>query len=184
MPLDLNGSPLSLAILGLLSFQTQSGYDLRKCFASTPMGHFSSSPGAVYPALVRLEKLGWIHGSQDSRQALRPRNVFSLTAQGRGQLLAHLACPVTRDQGVWRLDELLLRFSLMGHLLDGAIVAAFLMAFEAETLSYVAELLAQQAVFPRGASATARWALSYGIEQYQASAAWARQALKDQAFQP
>ena len=49
-------STLSLAILGLIAQEWQSGYDIRKAFATTPMGHFSSSPGAIYPALKRLEK--------------------------------------------------------------------------------------------------------------------------------
>ncbi len=51
-------TPLRLAILGLVAMHPQSGYDLRKIFETTPMGNFSSSPGAIYPALKSLEKKG------------------------------------------------------------------------------------------------------------------------------
>ena len=35
-----------------------SGYDLRKVFEETALGNYSSSPGAIYPALSRLEQQG------------------------------------------------------------------------------------------------------------------------------
>ena len=40
---------LEYALLGLIHMQPQSGYDLRKIFETTPMGHYSSSPGAMAP---------------------------------------------------------------------------------------------------------------------------------------
>ena len=46
---------LEYALLGLTYQAPMSGYDLRKIFTTTAMGHFSSSPGAIYPALQRLE---------------------------------------------------------------------------------------------------------------------------------
>jgi len=45
---------LGYALLGLLQQKAQSGYELRKVFAETAMGNYSSSPGAIYPALERL----------------------------------------------------------------------------------------------------------------------------------
>ena len=46
---------LGYALLRLLYQKSRSGYDLRKVFAETAMGNYSSSPGAIYPALQRLE---------------------------------------------------------------------------------------------------------------------------------
>ena len=46
---------LEYALLGLLHQQPQSGYDLRKVFETTALGNYSGSPGAIYPALRRLE---------------------------------------------------------------------------------------------------------------------------------
>lgn len=42
-----------------------SGYDLRKVFAETALGSYSSSPGAICPALARLEKQGLVIGEED-----------------------------------------------------------------------------------------------------------------------
>ena len=49
-------SLLGYALLGLLHQKPSSGYALRRVFATTPMGTFSDSPGAIYPALGRLER--------------------------------------------------------------------------------------------------------------------------------
>jgi len=184
MNADLSVSPLSLAILGLISLQPLSGYDLRKCFATTPMGHFSASPGAVYPALGRLEKAGWIQGAQDDRQELRPRRMFSLTEEGKAILVAYLSRGITREDVIWRLDELLLRFSFMGHWVTKARVKRFLIQFGQEACRYVEVLRAQRASFPDLPSATARLALEYGIEQYQAAVRWADQALVEVGSKP
>jgi DNA-binding PadR family transcriptional regulator len=69
-------TPLEYAVLGLLHQSEQSGYDLRKVFAATALGNYSSSPGTVYPALKRLEKRGLVGGRIDDRTFLRPRKVF------------------------------------------------------------------------------------------------------------
>ena len=50
-------SLLGFALLGLLHQKSASGYDLRKIFASTAMGTFSDSPGAIYPTLTMLEDI-------------------------------------------------------------------------------------------------------------------------------
>ena len=74
-------STLSLAILGLIHQQPQTGYDIRKLFATTPLGHISNSPGAIYPALKRIEDAGWIRGR--TRQGKTHRNEWS-TRSPRG----------------------------------------------------------------------------------------------------
>ena len=48
---------LDYAILGLIHEKAQTGYQIRKIFAETAMGNYSSSPGTIYPALNRLQKM-------------------------------------------------------------------------------------------------------------------------------
>jgi len=57
-----SNSALAFALLGLIGQEPRSGYDLRKFFSSTPMISFSDSPGAIYPALRRLEQRGLVRG--------------------------------------------------------------------------------------------------------------------------
>jgi len=133
-------STLSLALMGLIAQQPQSGYDIRKTFATTPMGHFSDSPGAIYPALKRLERAGWIRGRVDDAQSLRPRKVYEMTKEGRDVLKRHLARPVTRDDVIWRMEDLMLRFALMDGIAGRAATLRFLGSFADELEAYVAYL--------------------------------------------
>ncbi len=106
-------STLSLAILGVIHQQPQTGYDIRKLFSTTPLGHFSNSPGAIYPALKRIEDAGWIRGR--TRQGKTRRNGWSTRSprKGLGVLTEHLSQPVTQDDVTWRMDDLMLRFAFM-----------------------------------------------------------------------
>src|SRR5215470_12340617 len=77
-------SLLEYALLALVRrYQPCSGYDLRKIFTNTPMGSFSDSPGAIYPALQRLEKQGFVRGQLQPASGRRRRRVFRPTASGK-----------------------------------------------------------------------------------------------------
>src|SRR5258707_12894153 len=80
-----SNSALAFALLGLIWQEPRSGYDLRKFFSSTPMISFSDSPGAIYPALHRLEQRGLVRGHGEGRPGLRRRRSFQLTAPGRAE---------------------------------------------------------------------------------------------------
>jgi len=172
-------SRLPLALLGLSSLAPQSGYGLKKFFESTPMGHFSASPGAIYPALERLESEGLLEGALERSRTLRPRKRYTLTEKGRRALRDTLLLPVTREDVVWRLDELALRFSFMGHLVSRAQSLDFLRAYLKETESYARELQAQAKAFRPGFAPHGRLAVELGLEQYLGSVRWARRALKE-----
>jgi DNA-binding PadR family transcriptional regulator len=61
---------LGYALLGLLQ-KPSSGYDLRKVFSSTSMKTYSDSPGAIYPALRRLEHRGLVRGTIEEGSGMR-----------------------------------------------------------------------------------------------------------------
>lgn len=170
-------SSLSLAILGLLSMQPMSGYDLRRIFTTTAMGRFSASPGAIYPALARLEFLKWTKPAPATSSSLRPRKAYMLTAAGRTALKEHLAEPVTREDIIWRLDHLLLRFSFMG-LLPVEESRRFLLQLADGLGAYAHELQLQLDAFPDLAVPQPRLALAHGIESTLATARWARGAMQ------
>ncbi len=102
---------LERALLGLLAMQPGSGYDLVRTFETTSMGHFSGSPGAIYPALERLATRGYLTSRFDPKST-RPRKIFTLTAAGHDALEAWLKEPITARQVRDELDVLLLRFSV------------------------------------------------------------------------
>jgi DNA-binding PadR family transcriptional regulator len=168
---------LELAILGLLTLEPQSGYDLMNVFAATAMGNYSSSPGAIYPALKRLEKRRLVEGEVDDTRALRPKKVFHPTAAGEATLREWLRREITLDDARRRLDELLLRFAFYS-LLGPAASRAFLRSLAARLDEYVAELVEQRKIFPAEAPPHGRMAFELGIEQYRSCARWARRMLR------
>jgi DNA-binding PadR family transcriptional regulator len=168
---------LEFAILGLLSFTPRSGYDLMHVFESTALGNYSSSPGAIYPALARLEKRGLIEGAVDDSQSLRPKKVFRPTADGCETLRRWLRADITKNDVERRLDELLLRFAFYSQL-DAEASRKFLKELAGATDEYLAELRAQRKIFADGDPPHGRMALEFGIEQYRACARWARRTLR------
>src|SRR3981081_3385500 len=93
-------SLLGFALLGLIAPHPMSGYDLRKIFASTALGSFSDSPGAIYPALGRLEKSGLGRCTVQRSSSLRRRRVYRITTKGLAAFKSWLKKPVTRDDVV------------------------------------------------------------------------------------
>lgn len=168
---------LGYALLGLLHQQPRSGYDLRKIFDTTAMVHFSGSPGAIYPALRKLEQAGLIRGSVDRRTSLRPRQVFRPTPAGTRALHVWLSRPVHRDDVIRRMDELMLRFAFHSLLDDEGATASLLRGFVREIDDYIPDLRAQLAALPATTPTTARLALESGLDLYRARSRWARRAL-------
>lgn len=168
---------LGYALLGLLHQEPRSGYDLRKIFETTPMGHYSGSPGAIYPALRRLEKQGLIEGQVDRTRSLRPREVFQPTKAGTEEFHRWLAQGLEREDVIWRPEELTLRFAFHSFLKSNSASRAFLTSFAAEVDGYIKELRQQLEMLPIAAPIHGKLALESGIEQYLAHRRWARKAL-------
>jgi DNA-binding PadR family transcriptional regulator len=170
---------LDYALLGLLCQSPQSGYDLRKIFETTAMGNYSGSPGAIYPALRRLEQQGLVEGEVDTTRAMRPKKVFRPTKAGRETLSEWLVREIEREDVEHRTDELMLRFAFHWVLDSRAATRRFLERFLSEVEECLGELDRQRRQYPKEAPLHPRLALAAGIEQYRASARWARKAIKD-----
>ncbi len=168
-------STLTLAVLGLMGQGPMSGYDLRKVFSTTPMGHFSSSPGAIYPALKRLSRDGLI--AAKGGESARGKVVYRLTAKGKRVLKAHLSQAVGRDDVVWRLDELILRFALMEGVVSNDKRIEFLEQFLFEVDGYVEHLKGYLAEVRGVIPVSGRLAMEHGIANYSMNAEWARGAI-------
>jgi DNA-binding PadR family transcriptional regulator len=172
-------STLTLAILGLIAEKPQSGYDIRKAFSTTPLGHFSSSPGAIYPALRRIEKSGWISSKIEKKKPLRPRQVFKLTAKGKEVLKKYLLQPVTRNDVIWKMDDLMLRFAFMGNMVNREESLNFLSEFLAEVESYIVYLRQHLESLKNEIPTHGKLAMENGIGSYEMNARWAKRAVRE-----
>ena len=169
-------SALEAALLGLLNEEPMSGYALRKMFMTTPMGHFSDSPGSIYPALARLGAQGFVQGAVENARSLRPRKIYRVTPRGLARLEAWLGQPVTRQAVAGRFDLLLLRFVFMPRTIGLAASGRFLTELEHETAAYLADLRAVARAAARHMPLAGRLGLRAGIETYAAYLRWARLA--------
>jgi DNA-binding PadR family transcriptional regulator len=167
-----NISTLGYALLGLIHQQPSSGYDLRKTFAETAMGSFSNSPGAIYPALERLEKRGSIKGKVEDGAGLRRRRVYRLTASGEREFKQWLSQPVTRGEVISGIGELMLRFAFMEHAMGAKAAIAFLRKLRVELNAYVPVL--KQFLEENGPRMplSGMLALDSGIRNYETLQQW------------
>lgn len=172
-------STLSLAILGLISQRPLTGYDVRKVFATTPMGHFSSSPGAIYPALRRIEEAGWVRSQAGQGKTHRRRMLYEITPMGLEVLRRHLSQPVTEGDVTWRLDDLMMRFAFMDGIVGRKGTLRFLHEFAAQVDAHVAALEAYLGGVKGMMPVCGRLAMESGIESYEHSARWARRAIEE-----
>ena len=171
-------STLEFALMGMMRFKPQTGYDLRKTFTTTGMRHYSDSPGSIYPALKRLEARGWIAPAPAQGEAdARRRQAYALAESGKEALVKWVDQPVTHDDVVLRVSELMLRFALMDGNVPRATTIRFLADFEREMGNYAAESRAKlEAMRLKAGLHTGVLAYESGIEGMEHQVDWARRA--------
>jgi|ERR1700722_8832726 len=175
-------SKLGCALLGLLQQKPSSGYDLRKIFSTTAMTTYSDSPGAIYPALQRLQQQGFIRGSIESGSGMRRRQVFRLTARGTAELRKWIARPVLRADVIRGLDEVMLRFAFSEQAVGPSASVRILQSLQAELTSYIPDLHQQLSAGKATMPTSGRLALESGIKGYDCLLRWTQDALRTYAL--
>ena len=170
-------SLLGYALLGLLNQRPGSGYALRKMFASTPIGTFSDSPGAIYPALRRLERQGHIRGRVAQSAGLRRKQLFQLTPRGKATLREWLERPLKREDVVAGLKEVMLRFAFTDAAIGPAASVRLLRDLARELEAYVPTLHTYLREHRAAMPLSGRLALESGIRSYDDLSRWAADAL-------
>ena len=165
---------LDYAILGLIYQQPLSGYGIRKQFETTAIGNYSSSPGAVYPALDRLQKLDLVVKSLLENQK---KEKFGCTSKGIDNLKNWLLQPVEINDVARNLDELLLKFAFMDKLLTKEQKLDFLTSFQKQLKIYLEELKEFHRKEGASLSINARLAFEHGLLGYSTTSKWCKNAI-------
>ncbi|MFZ0732677.1 MAG: helix-turn-helix transcriptional regulator [Candidatus Sulfotelmatobacter sp.] len=168
---------LGYALLGLLHGKPASGYDLRKIFASTSMMTYSDSPGAIYPALRRLEKQGLIRGTVEKGSGMRRRQVFGLTAKGLAELKRWISLPIGRDDLSSGLKMVMLRFAFSEKAVGPSASLDILKSVEAALGPHLQDLGEKLEKMRPVAPTSGRLALECGIRSYESLLEWSRYAI-------
>jgi DNA-binding PadR family transcriptional regulator len=170
---------LGFTLLGLLQQAPRSGYALMRLFAVTPMRHFSDSPGAIYPALRRLEKSGLIRGVEQPSGIVRRQQVFHVTDAGRDELVAWLTAPVTVKDVEADVGLLMLRLSLHSGTVAASATRTFLVEFGSALDRHLEALRAFYREQVLTLPLSARLALDGGIQVFEARRRWLQTSLRE-----
>ena len=166
---------LDALLLFLVSHKGQSGYDIRQLMHATPLGVFSDSPGAIYPALARLEKRGLL--TSTAEPAGRRRRVYERRDAGIRALDAWLARPVDLDAVVRRPQELDLRYVMLAETRGRRAAMDFLRDCAAIEAGHLAAVEAFRDGPGQAMGRAPRESLELGIRTIRARLRWRRELL-------
>lgn len=84
---------IQYAILGLLSDQPLTGYDLKKLFVESETFYWSGNNNQIYRTLVKLHKADLVTQEVHQQVDAPARKVYTITAKGQAALLDWLQTP-------------------------------------------------------------------------------------------
>jgi PadR family transcriptional regulator, regulatory protein AphA len=162
------------AILGFISKQPASGYDIKKQFAANAKWYWSESNAQIYPILKRMEAKDCLSSYIDNSSGARQRRIYSITDQGIEKLNAWLQQPV---EPTTHREEFFLKFNLSEHL-DISYRIQQVRQFQ-KTIETQLDLIHQQRAKNSDADNNPSLILSqeYAATVWQAKADWCKQTL-------
>ena len=171
----MNEKKLDSVILGLLSHEELTGYEIKKRMDGALSYFWGASYGAIYPTLAQLEKEGLAvkHSEDDTRTKMR----YSITDKGREHLKEWLSIPVQKDE--IRYETLLKLF--FGNAGDASQAKEHIARFREKTEQSLNELRAAERTLSEhlGEDDAHRYYLltvRFGIRSYEAYLEWCDEA--------
>jgi DNA-binding MarR family transcriptional regulator len=141
------------------------------------MKTYSDSPGAIYPALTRLEKQRLIRGNVEQGSGMRRRQLFRLTPKGLSALKTWITRPITREDLLWGQQEILLRFAFCETTAGPAATVELLKSLATALKAYVPALHEELQALPLAMPASGRLAFECGIRATECFLEWTQYAL-------
>ncbi|HEY9479082.1 MAG TPA: PadR family transcriptional regulator [Gemmatimonadaceae bacterium] len=89
--MDLLKGTLDVLVLKALTWGPRHGYAVARWIEDATTGQLQVEDGALYHALHRLEKQGWLDSEWGVSETNRRARYYTLTAAGRRQLAAKTA---------------------------------------------------------------------------------------------
>lgn len=92
-----NEKKMDQVLLGLLSHDSLTGYQIKKRIDSTLKYFWSASYGSIYPTLNTLVNDGMVTKFETTENG-REKVIYTITEKGRRSLKEWLATPATKDE--------------------------------------------------------------------------------------
>ena len=77
---------IQYALLGYLSWQPFSGYDLKKLISESDLFYWSGNNNQIYNSLVDLYKRGLVSKEVQLQESLPAKKIYTITPEGRAEL--------------------------------------------------------------------------------------------------
>ena len=169
---------IDCVILGLLSHEELTGYEIKKRMDTTLKYFWSASYGSIYPALNDLVNRGLATKREDTNSK-RNKLIYTITENGRDYLKNWLSLPAEKDE--LRYETLLKLFFGSEKGEEQALI--HMEAFEKkieEELPYLlhAEKALNQSLHNDIAHKYYLLTVEFGIKTYQAYLEWCKEARK------
>ncbi len=103
---------LKHGILGLINYHDLTGYEIMEAFRDSLNFFWSAQTSQIYRELQGLEKQGWVSKSMVIQQGKPNKNVYSITAEGKEELLRWLSDDNT---GVYSKAPVLMKVFFLGE---------------------------------------------------------------------
>jgi DNA-binding PadR family transcriptional regulator len=167
-------------ILGLLTQQPMSGYDIKRVLKS--LGWLLGNPsfGSLYPALHTLLKDGLAVVDVDSRQNKPSRKIYSITEAGRQALAEWINRPVGPNTSI---KAFVMRLVLADNLSNAGLIAQ-LYQRRAQVATHRTDLEHMVKELDDQTSSGQRLALDYGLALATTELAWLDSTLNRLSRQP
>ena len=155
-------------VLGLLTRQPMSGYDI-KCFLKS-LSWLIDSPsfGSLYPALHALFENGLVTVEVIPRQDKPPRKIYSITEAGQQALQEWMDQPIASDAS---LKAFVMRLTLASNLSHADLIAHLQQRY-AQVATHQLALEQTAKTMDESMDLGERLALDYGLAVATAELAW------------
>ena len=167
-------------ILGLLTQQPMSGYDIKRSLKSLSWLVDSPSFGSIYPALRALQEDGLVTMEVASRQGKPSRKIYTITEAGRQVLRDWMDQPVAPGASLRTFVMRLIMASNFSH--TGLI--AHLQQRRSQVAVHYATLKQIAEALDGTGDSEQRLAFGYGLALATAELAWLDSALERLSQQP
>ncbi len=78
--------PLKHGLLGLLNYQSTTGYELNKTFTESLDLFWKAQTSQIYRELTKMEKAGWLVSERIVQQTRPNKKIYSITDAGKKEL--------------------------------------------------------------------------------------------------
>lgn len=84
---------INYAILGILSYKSLTGYDLKKIIQDSAFMHWSGNNNQIYKALVELLDEGLVTNEVCHQESSPSKKIYTITEEGKAVLREWILCP-------------------------------------------------------------------------------------------